>query len=224
MFEECPTQVGAMAHTATNPLCLAAHLLEVLADEVRQQISTRQMTPKIFHGVEFGRVGRHVFHCQPGCLLPQVGLDIPAAMRRQPIPQQNRLSPPEVTFEGPQIIEDLWLLDRAGVKSHTESNSTSRRRSYQAGDGRQSLPIEGHDNERGLSPRSPRAPHRRTLGKAAFVQENQQDARVAGFFLIRGQRYFSQRRMAASSRSRARRSGLWQLQPNCPKSFHTWPG
>lgn len=221
MFEECPTQLGAMTHTASNPPRLVAHLLEVLADKVRHQIGARQMTPKVFHGIEFGCVGWHVFHCQPGNLLPQIGLDVAAAMRWQPVPQQNCLSPPEVTFQGPQVIEDLWLLDRTGVKSQAKPNPTSRWRGYQTGDGRESLPIEWHDKDRRLSPRPPRAPHRRTLGKAAFVQENQQGTRVAGFFLIRGQRYFSQRRMVASFRSRARRSGRWQLQPNCPKSFHT---
>jgi len=213
-----------MTHTASDALRLVAHLFEVLADEVRHQIGTRQMGPEVFHGVEFGCVGRHVFHRQPGSLLPQIGLDVAAAMRRQPIPQQNRLSSPKMMFQGPQVIEDLWLLNRARVKSQAKSNPTSRRRGYQAGDGRQPLPVERYDNDRCMSPRPPRAPHRRTLGKAAFIQENQQGSRVTRFFLIRGQRYFSQRRMTASSRSRARRSGRWQLQPNRPKSFHTWPG
>lgn len=224
MFEECPAQSGAMTHAASDPLRLVAHLLEALADEVRHQIGARQMGPEVFHRVEFGRVGRQVFHCQPGSLLPQIGLDVATAMRRQPVPQQNCLSSLEMMFQGSQVIEDLWLLDRAGVKSQAKPNSTSRRRGYQTGDGRQPLPIEWHDNDRCVSPRPPRASHRRTLGKAAFIQENQQGTRVTRFFLIRGQRYFSQRRMAVSSRSRARRSGRWQLQPNRPKSFHTWPG
>jgi hypothetical protein len=98
MFEECPAQSGAMTHAATNPLRLVTYLAEVLADEVRHQIGARQMGPEVFHGVEFGRVGRHVFHCQPEGLLAQIGLDNAAAMRRQPVPQQNRLSPPEVTL------------------------------------------------------------------------------------------------------------------------------
>ena len=209
-----------MTHTASNPSNLMAYLLEIVADEV-SQIGARQMTPKVFHGIEFGCVGRQVLHCQPGNLLSQIGLDVAAPMRRQPVPQQNRLSPPEMTLQGPQIIKDLRLLDRTGVKSQAKSNPTSRWCGYQTGDGRQSLPIEWRDKDRGLSPRTPRAPYRWTLGKPALVQENQQGVRISRFFLIRGQRCFSQRRMAASFRSRARRSGRWQLQPNCPKSFHT---
>lgn len=221
MFEERPTQPGTMTHTASHPLRLAAHLLEVLANKVRHQISSRQVTPKVFHRVEFRCVGRQVLHCQPGTLLPQIGLDLAAPMRRQPVPQEDRLSPPQVVLQGPQVIQDLRLLDRTGVKSQAKPNSTGRRCGYQGGDRRQSLPIERGDKNRGLPPTPPRAPHRRTLGKPAFVQENQQGVRVPRFFLIRGQRCFSQRRMASSFRSRARRSGRWQLQPNCPKSFHT---
>lgn len=221
MFEECSSQSWTMTYTRSNPVRLATHLLEALADKVCHQIGARQMGPEVFHGVEFGRVGWHVFHCQPRSLLSQIGLDVTASMRRQPVPQQDRLSPAKMMLQSPQVIEDLWLLDRAGVKSQAKPDPTSRRRGYQAGNGRQPFPVEGHDHDRCVSPRSPCASHRRTLGKAAFVQENQPCVRVAGFFLIRGQRYFSHRRMVASSRSRARRSGRWQLQPSRPKSFHT---
>lgn len=221
MFEECTTQMGAIAHAASDSPRLTAHLFEVLADEVRHQVGSRQMGPEVFHGVEFGRIGRQVFHCQPRGLLPQIGLHVAAAMRRQPIPEQNRLSPSKLTLQGPQVIENLRLFDRAGMKSQAKSDPTSRRRGCQTGNGREPFPVERRDHDRGLSPRAPRAPHRWTLGKAAFVQEYQHGPRVARFFLIRGQRYFSHRRIAASSRSRARRSGRWQLHPNRTKSFQT---
>lgn len=182
MFEKCSTQVGATTHAGSDTPCLAACLFEVLADEVRHQIGTRQMGPEVFHRVELGGVGWQVFRGQPGSLLPQIGLDVTAAMRRQPVPQQKRLPPSEMTFQGPQVVEDLWLLDRAGVKSQAKSNPTSRRRGYQTGDGRQPLPVEGHDQDRRFSLRPPGTPHGRTLGKAAFVQKNQQGPRVARFF------------------------------------------
>ena len=209
-----------MANAAGAAGRLTTHFLEVVANKVRQVRAT-QMTPKVFHRIQFGSVGRQVLHRQPRSLLPQIGLDFAAAMRRQPIPQQDRLSTPQMAFQGPQVIEHLRLPDRTGVESQTKSNATSRRSGYQTGDGRESLPIERRHQDRGLAPRSPGATHRRTLGKAAFVEENQQGVRVTRFFLICGQRCFSQRRIVVSSRSRARPSGRWQLQPNCPKSFHT---
>jgi len=86
MFEECTTQMGAIAHAASDSLRLMAYLLEVLANEVRHQAGCRQMGLKVFHGVEFGRIGRQVCHCQPRVLLPQLGLHVSAAIRRQPIP------------------------------------------------------------------------------------------------------------------------------------------
>jgi hypothetical protein len=39
--------------------------------------------------------------------------------------------------------------------------------------------------------------------------------------LMRGQRYRSQCRIAASSRSRAFRSGRWQLHPSWPSTLQT---
>ena len=41
-------------------------------------------------------------------------------------------------------------------------------------------------------------------------------------FFNAGQRCFFQRRIASSSRSKARPTGRWQLQPNCLKSLQTW--
>ncbi len=209
-----------MANAAGAAARLATHVLDVVANEVRQ-IGARQMTPEVFHGIEFGGVGWQVLHCQPRSLLSQIGLDLAAAMRGQPIPQQYRLSTLEITFQGPQVTEHLWLLDRTGMESQAKPNSTSCRSGYQTGDGRNSLPVERCHEDRSPTPRPPRAPYCRTLGKPAFVRENQEGVRTAGFFLICGKRCFSQRRTAASFRSRARFSGRWQLQPNCPKSFHT---
>jgi hypothetical protein len=76
----------------------------------------------------------------------------------------------------------LRLLDGTGMESQAKPNPTGRRRGDQAGDGREPLPIERGDKNRGLPPRPPGPPHRRTLGKPAFVQENQQRVRVPRFF------------------------------------------
>jgi hypothetical protein len=43
-------------------------------------------------------------------------------------------------------------------------------------------------------------------------------------FFIRGQSCCFHRAMAASSRSTARRSGFWQLQPSAVRIFQTWLG
>jgi len=224
VFEKCAAQLGTMTHPTGNPPGLTADLLEILPGEVRHQVIPRQIAPKIFRRIEFRGVGGQIFHRQPGGLLPQIGLHVPPPMGRQPVPQEDRLTSSEMAFQCPQIVDDLGLFDRTGMKSQTESHSTTGRRRDQTGDRRQPLPVEGHHQNGWFSPWGPCPPHRRTFAKAAFVQENQQGPRGARFFLIRGQRYFSQRRTVVSSRSAARRSGRWQLHPNCLRSFQTWPG
>ena len=43
MFEECTTQMGTIAHAASDSLRLMPPLFEVLANEVRHQAGCRQM-------------------------------------------------------------------------------------------------------------------------------------------------------------------------------------
>jgi len=55
----------------------------------------------------------------------------------------------------------------------------------------------------------------RALAQSAFVDEDDGAALFVGFFLISGQRSCFQRRIFSSSRSKARPTGRWQLQPSC---------
>lgn len=67
--------------------------------------------------------------------------------------------------------------------------------------------------QRGLAAWSPGAPHARRQLESRFVQEDEVGAQPRGVFFTRGQSRFFQRSIAASSRSSARRSGFWALQP-----------
>ncbi len=71
---------------------------------------------------------------------------------------------------------------------------------------------EGHD--RGLTHRAPGLPDRRDQEEARFVGKDEMGAQPCGVFFTRGQPARFQAAMAASSRSTARRSGVWGLQPS----------
>lgn len=220
MLEECSTEFGAMAHAAGSTASLSTDGVEVVSREMGH-VFAGQMAPKIFDRVEFRSIRWQVLGRQPRCLPSNVGLNISATVRGKTIPQQNDFPTLHMAFEGPQVIDDLRLLDRFRVQSQTQPDAASRRRGDQAGDGRQSFPIEGCDDDRRLSARRPGATHAGTFRKPALVQENQQAVRSAGLFLMPGQRRRSQRRIDASLRSRARRSGRWQDHPSPPRSFQT---
>src|SRR6266700_3092877 len=64
----------------------------------------------------------------------------------------------------------------------------------------------------GLAARSPGATHQRGHQKAGFIEENQMRLQPAGFFLMRGHSFLTQRWISRSLRSTARRSGFWGLQ------------
>jgi hypothetical protein len=58
-----------------------------------------------------------------------------------------------------------------------------------AGNDRQSLPVEVKPEDRRLSSRRPRAPPMGPLAQAAFVYEDDRPALFLSFFLIAGQRW-----------------------------------
>ena len=80
---------------------------------------------------------------------------------------------------------------------------------------RQRLPVKVILQHRRLSLRRPGTAAVGALAQSTFVDEDDGPAFFSGFFLISGQRFCFQRRIFSSSRSSARPTGRWQLQPNC---------
>jgi len=133
VFEEGAAHGGRITHPAGDTPGWTTHLLEVLAGEVRHPFIVRPIAPKVFRRVKFRGVRRQVFHAEPRGLLPQIGLDVPPPMRRQPVPQEDRLSASKMTLPSPQVIENLRLSDRTGMKSQTQANPTPGWRGDQTG-------------------------------------------------------------------------------------------
>src|ERR1700739_82065 len=77
-----------------------------------------------------------------------------------------------------------------------------------------SLPGEVILQYRCLSFRRPSPRAMRTFAQSTFVGEDDGSPFFLGFFLISTQRFFFHLRILASSRSRARPTGRWQLQPS----------
>jgi hypothetical protein len=68
--------------------------------------------------------------------------------------------------------------------------------------------------DRRLSTRRPGSTHERCEKKPALVKKDDVGVQSLRFFLMRGQSTLTQRRIAASSRSRACRSGFCGVHPN----------
>ena len=80
----------------------------------------------------------------------------------------------------------------------------------------------GVAEDRRLAPRRPGAPYGRREHEARFVGEDEMGLQPESPLFTRGQRVRFQRAMAASSRSRARRSGFCGPQPLRASSRLTW--
>src|ERR1700693_845169 len=88
-------------------------------------------------------------------------------------------------------------------------------------DDRECLPIEVILQHRRLPAPRPGTAAMRPLAQSALVEEDDRAPLFLGFFLMSGQVVFFHTRSASSSRSSARPTGRWQLQPSDTKIFHT---
>jgi len=213
VFEEGFPEVGSMTNSAGGFAGLLADCVEVFAHELCQ-VGAGQVAPEVFHRVELWGIGWQVLDGQPTRLAGDPLLNSGATVCGQSIPQQDRLSSPKMLLEHLEVCQHLRLLYGPHLESQAQPNMFSLRRGNQAGDGRQTLPVERRDQDWRLAARGPRSANTGPLRKPAFIQENQQRSALAGLFLICGQRYRTQRRIASSLRSRALRCGRWQLQPS----------
>ena len=145
---------------------------------------------------------------------PEQSADILAAVRPQAIPkdEQGLL---KMSRQKLEEARDLRAGDvGVGVEGKVKSYACSDGSQGQSGDHRNFLIRAGLlIKDGGLPARGPGAPEQGSHQKAAFVNEDQVGVQLAGFFLRRGHSPLTHLWMARSSRSRARLSGLWGLQP-----------
>ncbi len=160
----------------------------------------------------------------------EVGLDTAAAaqevgdgglpMDGPPIPQQDYRAV-QVPQEGLKERPGVEPGEVTGPAGQVEGQPSVLRGHRQGADRGDPIPAEGVDDHRGLAAGRPRAADRRDEEEAALVEEDEVGAQVRCPFFSRGHSRRFQRAMAASSRSRARRMGFWQLQPRAVRIRHT---
>lgn len=207
---------GAATHSAQGGGGFHAQFPSVSGHKIGDFMGL-EMTPHVFDWIELGRIGRQSVDGHPPSCLGHEVFDQGAAMNGRAVPQDKNLSrnmPQEVL----QKENDLGALDAAGIKGKIKTPQ-----SQSANEG-EALPIEGFLQKRRLAARSPSAGPAGARAQAAFVDEDDGLPLATGFFFRAGHSTCFQRRMAFSSRSKARRSGRWQLNPLAPSNRQTCPG
>lgn len=172
------------------------------------------IAPDELDWIELRRIGRQLRQPKLTFRSCHILLDAPTPMGRQPVPDNEELAghlAPQVAQE----VEDLRRFDRAPIEPEVEVPHRDPR------DGRQHLPIEAQLQHRRVPAWGP-GPHPvRPFTQARFVDEDDGAAFRGSVFFNVGHTVRFQRRMAASSRSRAWPVGRWQLHPSCRSSCQT---
>ncbi len=197
-----------------------SELVRVQRGEVGQGI-TLEVGPEDLDGVELRGVRRQ----QDGepLAVMQVGGDHLSAMPGQAIPDEHE-RPPQRTRQRAQEGDQPRRGDvLVGAQGEVQTGAMPAGRQ---GEGRD----DGHlvagaaalIQDRRLAAGRPAAADDRGQQQAALVDEHEGGVQAPRFFLIRGHSTFTHRWMAASSRSRARRSGFWGLHPRARSTRPTW--
>lgn len=178
--------------------------------------------PRELIGVEFRGVGGEAFDMEARMAGEHL-LHVRPAVDGAAIPEQDD-GAAEMAQQQPQEHRDLDVGDVLQVQMAVEPEPSVRRADRHRRDGRDLVALVAMDQPRCLTTRRPGAADRGHQQKAALVQEGQVRPQAPGFFLSCTHVCRFQWAMAASSRSRARRSGFWYVQPRSAKRRLTCAG
>jgi hypothetical protein len=176
--------------------------------------------PHLLVGVEFRRVGREVLEPEPGDATTQF-VNRREAMKSEAIPQHDHRAAQMLQQVGEEAT-DLGQADVVMMPLVVEAEVLPDRADRETGDDRDAVVALPMAQQRRLAAWRPGAEHGGCQHEARFVYEDEVGPQPNRVFFTRGQVLRCQRAIACSSRSRARRSGLWQLHPHWAKSQLTW--
>ena len=147
-----------------------------------------EVTPNVFHRVEFGSIRRQPLQLKPalGSDLADIIKGVAAFVGGESVPEEGD-RPRKLAAQGLEKIHQVRTLDRTFLEAQAQADRAAAGSADQDSDRGKTLPIEVMNQLRGLAARRPGAADGRLLGKAALVEENQERALAAGFFLMAGQ-------------------------------------
>ncbi len=189
------------------------------------QFPAFDIAPHLFDRVQLRRVPGQAFDRQPGALAAHVGLHGLALVGAQPVPEEQHAAAPKVALELPQERDQSYVGVAPRARLEIEPRAPRVPAERQRPGHRQALPGGPGVGQDGRVPaRGPRAPDDGLLREPAFVLEDEPGPLAAGVFFTAGQRRLTHCRIAASSRSRARRAGRCSDHCSPRKRYQTWPG
>jgi len=181
--------------------------------------ATLQLIPDALIGVQLRRVGGKGFQMQPS-RPGQQRLHRIAPMNLAVIQQRDDRTR-DLAQQMPEERRHFFALNVVLVQMAVERTMKAAGADRDARNGGEPIVAIAMRHDRRLSHRAPGFLHRRDQEEAAFIEKDEVGSQPRGVFFTRGHTVCFQAAMAASSRSRARRSGFWWLQPSWCNSLPT---
>lgn len=218
--EEGATEPASAADGTDTSAYAAAQPVQILDGSVGQ-CGRIQMRPELLDGIQLRGIGRQRLDPEPVAVTGQGLLRDVATVSGQSVPEQDHRAA-SVPSERLEKAHNLGAAHAALVQSQKPAQPPTVGAGQHGADPRQLLPVERFHHARSLASRRPSGTDGGTLRERALVQKDQPGVQPCGVFFTCGQRPRTQRQMATSLRSRARRSGRWRLHPSCRSTRQTW--
>ena len=177
------------------------------------------MIPHAFIRVQFWSIGRKGCQVQPR-RAGEKFLDRIATMNLAVIQQNDQVA----SYLVQQVAQErchFFALNIVLIELAVQRTMEAFRTDSDTRDGRDPLMTIPMKQDRCLSHRTPGLTDRGDQEEARFVDKDEMGCQPCGVFFTRGQTDRFHSAMAASSRSTARRSGFWWLQPIWCRSLPT---
>lgn len=222
MSEKASKQVLPALHRVGSTTCSMGQSVKIKGGIIREGIGF-QIGPQVLDRIEFGGIRGQIFQV---CRTRQDALlDELALVSLEAIPDEHD-GCVQLTLQMLKEIHGALRVD-VGIRMHpkVQRDPIAVGQDAQRGDGRDLvLGATALAQHRGVSAHAPRAAHQRSHEHRGFVDENDARSQARGVFFTRGQSCSIQARMRSSSRSTARRVGLWGEKPKPCSSRLTCAG
>ena len=144
-------------------------------------------------------------------------------MRLKPVPHDNDMPYQFLQIAPKEGYDSVRINIDIGMQTKIKAETVFAWSNAKSGDNGNFLMRTGFlIQDRSLSTRAPSSPYQRGHQHAAFVDKNDMRLQLGSFFLIRGQSTLTHSLILVSSRSLARRSGFWGLQPRSWRIRPIW--
>lgn len=169
--------------------------------------------PDALVGIQLGCVAREVLKMKPSMTGLELGESL-APVDGSPVEKDDD-GAAQVAQQMPEEAAHVQQFDVVLVESVVQAEALTLWADRDGGYGGHPVAPEAMHNKRCPAAGGPGPDNGGQHQEAGFVEEDDMGAQPRGVFFTDAQRVRFQRLIATSSRSLARRSGFWWVQPNC---------